>query len=116
MPAPRRFALDDAAIRPGTYYNPQTDVLLVVDDSSAMDHELFDAVVDPDDDAQWVLVADDVPIDESNRDELIERFEARHHPGASGAIVADEDDLDEEIDELEPDEEEDDGVEELEGF
>lgn len=117
MPAARRFALDDAAIRPGTYYNPQTDMLLVVDDSAALDHELFDAVADPDDEAVWVLVADDVPVDESTRDELVEHFEARHHPGASGAVTADEDDFEDEIDELEPDEDEDDlGVEELEGF
>ena len=49
---------------------------------------------------------------------MIEHFETRHHPGASGAVTADEDDLEDEIDELEPDEDEDDlgGVEELEGY
>jgi len=29
----RRFDIEEAVNRPGTYYNPQTEVLLVVDDS-----------------------------------------------------------------------------------
>ena len=29
----RQFDLDDISIRPGTYFNPQTEVLIVVDDS-----------------------------------------------------------------------------------
>jgi len=29
----RRFALDEITIRPGTYFNPQTEVMIVVDDS-----------------------------------------------------------------------------------
>ena len=37
------------------------------------------------------------------RDELIERFEVRHHPGATSAPA--EDDVEEEDEELEPDEE-----------
>lgn len=112
-PAPRRFDLEDAVQRPGTYYNPTTEMLIVVDDSASLDTELFDAG----DETDWVLVSDEAPIDETGRDEAIERFEARHHPGASGAVAAEEDDVDE-VDELEPDEvdEEDDGVEELEGF
>lgn len=100
MAAPRRFDLEDALNRPGTYYNPTTDVLVVVDDSSHMDPDLFEGA-DPDD-ADWVLVADDVPVDETVRDELIERFEARHHSGASGAIPAEQDDEDE-VDDIEPD-------------
>jgi hypothetical protein len=67
-----------------------------------------------------VLLSDVAPIDETARDEVIERFEARHHPGASGAIAAEEDDV-EEVDELEPDEEEEEDVvaldpDELEGY
>ena len=31
MAGPRRFDLDDLLIRPGTYFNPETEVLLVVD-------------------------------------------------------------------------------------
>ncbi len=111
--APRRFDLEDAVQRPGTYFNPTTEVLLVVDDSASIDQELF-AAVDAEA-SEWVLVGDDVPIDDTGRDEAIERFETRYHGGASGAISADADDEDE-VDAIEPDEEEDDGVEELRAF
>jgi hypothetical protein len=107
-PTPRRFDLDEAVNRPGTYFNPTTEMLIVVDDSAAVDPELFE---DTGEETEWVLVSDAAPIDETARDEVIERFEARHHPGTSGAVAASEDDV-EEVDEIEPDEEEDE-VEEL---
>ena len=99
MAAPRRYELDDILNRPGTYFNPETEVLLIVDDAPEVDPELFE-----EDEAEgWVLIGDDVPIDERSRDELIERFEVRHHPGATSAPA--EDDEEEEEEELEPDEE-----------
>jgi hypothetical protein len=104
MPAPRRFELDDILNRPGTYFNPETEVLIVVDDATAVDSEIFEEGGEA---GEWVLVGDDVPIDERRRDELIERFEVRHHPGATGAIAASEDDDFEPDEELEPDEEPD---------
>lgn len=105
MAAPRRFDLEDAVQRPGTYYNPTTEILLVVDDSAALDSELF-AEADVDE-AEWVLVGDESPLDDTARDELTERFETRYHQGASGAISADDDDEDE-VDDIEPDPEDDD--------
>ncbi len=111
MPIPRRFALDDLVIRPGTYFNPQTEVLIVVDDSTDVDSEIFDS--GDSDETEWVLIADDVPVDETVRDDLIDRFQTRHHPGVSGAIAADEDDVDE-LDDIKPDVDEDDFVEEEE--
>jgi len=107
MPALRRFELDELLVRPGSYYNPDTGILLVVDDSAAVDADVFEE--EGGGDSEWVLLADDVPVDEQARDELIERFEVRHHGGASGAVPADEDDEDVLDDELEPD----DDVEEL---
>jgi len=99
MAAPRRFELDDILNRPGTYFNPDTEVLIVIDDAPEVDPELFE-----DDEGEgWVLIGDDLPIDERARDELIERFEVRHHPGATSAPA--EDDEEEEEEELEPDEE-----------
>ena len=68
----RRFDLDELTNRPGTYFNPNTEILLVVDDSPDVDHELFDA--DDVEEAEWVLIADEAPLDELRRDELIERF------------------------------------------
>ena len=99
MPAPRRFDLEDILNRPGTYFNPETEVLLVVDDAPEVDQDIFEEGGD----GEWVLVGDEVPIDERAREELIERFEVRHHPGATSAPA--EDDEEEEEEELEPDEE-----------
>ena len=102
MPALRRFELDDLLNRPGTYYNPDSGVLLIIDDSAAVDAEVFEDD-DSGADAEWVLVGDDVPVDEHARDELIQRFEVRHHGGPTGAVPADEDDEDVLDDDLEPD-------------
>jgi len=112
MANPRKFELDDLLNRPGTYFNPQTEVLIVVDDSPELDSEIFN--MEEYEGAEWVLISDESPIEEHVRDELIERFQVRHHPGTSGAIAASEDDTDE-LDELEVDEEtdEEDEVEEL---
>ncbi len=69
----RRFTLDELTIRPGTYFNPLTEIMIVVDDSPEVDHELFE--MDEFDNDEWVLVSDDVPVDEHKRDELVERFQ-----------------------------------------
>jgi hypothetical protein len=98
----RRFELDELTIRPGTYFNPQTEVLLVVDDSPELDHEIFGTEEFESD--EWVLISDESPLDEHRREELLERFRATHH--AAGEPSEDDDiDLDEnDEDELEPDE------------
>lgn len=102
MAAARRFELEDLLIRPGTYFNPQTEVLLVVDDSPEVDSEIFD--VSDQDEAEWVLISDESPIDEGRRDELLERFQATYHPAGERALdAADEASLDEEEDEDELD-------------
>ncbi|NLT05944.1 MAG: long-chain fatty acid--CoA ligase [Solirubrobacterales bacterium] len=75
----RRFEIDELLVRPGTYFNPQTEVLIVVDDSSSMDSEIF--ALEEFEGADWVLVSDDVPVDEPLRDELLETFQATYHGG-----------------------------------
>jgi len=103
MADPRRFELEDLVLRPGTYFNPETEVLLVVDDSPAMDQEIFGA--DDPDSADWVLVADEVPVDEHRRDELVEAFQVTYHPGTERTLTASEDlEDDPSVHELEPDE------------
>ena len=97
----RRFQLDELTIRPGTYFNPQTEVLIVVDDSPDVDHEVFD--MDAFESTDWVLISDEVAVDEEKRDDLIEDFRATYQPGAE-LPDGDGDDLGEEEDELEPDE------------
>ena len=93
MADPRTFELDDLVNRPGTYFNPQTDVVLIVDDTPDVDTEIFD--MEDFEGTDWVLIADEAPVDEARRDELIERFQVTQRPnpaaepGAEG-IVPDE--------------------------
>jgi hypothetical protein len=105
----RRFALDELTLRPGTYFNPQTEIMIVIDDSPEVDHELFEAGGFESD--EWVLISEEIPVDEHKRDDLVERFQQTYQPGAEPLP---EDDV-EEKDELEEDEEDDelDGVEGL---
>ena len=97
MADPRTFELDELVNRPGTYFNPQTDVLIVVDDSPDVDTEIFN--MEDFEGAEWVLISDDAPIDEARRDHLIERFQVTQRPSA-GAY---DEDVEDEVEELEPD-------------
>src|SRR5437868_8504239 len=103
MARPRRYEIDELLVRPGTYLNPQTEVLIVVDDSAEIDQATLEGDSGTGE-GDWVLVSDEVPVDEATRDELLERFQATYHEGGPSAVLGDEDedDLDEE-DELEPD-------------
>jgi hypothetical protein len=103
----RRFELDELLLRPGTYFNPQTEVMVVVDDSPSLDGEIFN--LEDFEGADWVLVADDLPMDEARRDELLEEFQATYHGGDGRQVGADaidggEDDVDDgdEEEDLEP--------------
>jgi hypothetical protein len=88
--AMRRFELDDLVNRPGTYFNPQTEVLIVVDDSPDLDNEIFD--LEEAEGADWVLISDEAPVDESTRDDLIERFQARHSASSTADALAEPED------------------------
>jgi hypothetical protein len=92
----RRFELDELVNRPGTYFNPQTEVVVTVDDSPELDAEIFN--MEEYEGADWVLISDEIAVDENRRDELLETFQVNHHPG-----VVDEE-VEEEPDELEADE------------
>ena len=101
MADPKTYELDELSIRPGTYFNPQTDVLIVVDDSPDIDTEIFN--MEEFEGADWVLVSDELPVDENQRDELLERFQVHYHPGGAESITDDGDDHE---DELEADDQE----------
>ena len=75
----RRYEIEELLVRPGTYFNPQTEVLVVVDDSSSMDNEIFN--LEEFEGADWVLISDESPVDEAQRDELLENFQATFHGG-----------------------------------
>lgn len=94
MARDRKFELDDLTIRAGTYFNPQTEVLVIVDDSPAMDAEIFN--LEEFEGADWVLISDDVPVDEAKRDEVLETFQATYHGGDGRmGLSSDDDDFDE---------------------
>lgn len=108
----RRFQIDELTLRPGTYFNPQTEMMIVVDDSPEVDHELFE--VDEFDSDEWVLIAEDTPLDEPKRDELVERFQLTYQAGDELSAGDDPDDEDDDQDDDEEEDDELDGVEELE--
>lgn len=96
MAEQRRIQLDELLNRPGTYFNPQTEVLVVIDDSPELDAEIFN--MEEFEGADWVLISDELPLDEDRRDELLQAFQLDHH----AATAMEEDD---EPVELEEDEE-----------
>ncbi len=79
-----KLSLDEITVRPGTYFNPQTEVLVVVDDSPDLDGEIFNMEDHEGDD--WVMISDEVPVDERRRDELLEAFQTRYHPGDAQSV------------------------------
>jgi hypothetical protein len=98
MPALRRFDVDELLTRPGTYFNPETEIVLVVDDSAHVDLELIE---DEEEGAEWILLGDDPAIDEHKRDEVVEAFETRR--ARSSAPEDPDEDEDDEEEQLEPD-------------
>jgi|ERR1700685_4512344 hypothetical protein len=100
MPDPRRFELDELVNRPGTYFNPQTEVVVIVDDSPDIDSEIFN--MEEFEGADWVQISDELPVDEHRRDELLEAFQVHLH---AGSAEPDEDGADS-SDELEVDDQE----------
>jgi hypothetical protein len=101
----RIVELEDLLVRPGTYFNPQTEVLVIVDDSSSIDQGVFN--MEAYEGAEWVRISDDVPIDEEGRDETLEAFQTHYHAGATGslsetALEQGDDELDEDEDGQDP--------------
>ena len=73
--------------------------MVIVDDSPSIDGEIFN--LEEFEGADWVLISDDVPVDEARRDELLEGFQAHYH-GGDGRSVGEE--AVEDGDEAEPEE------------
>ena len=103
--------LEDLVVRPGTYFNPQTEVVVIVDDSHSIDQEVFNL---DDLDADWVHISDDVPVDDQALEQSIEAFQTSYHPVSRDAVEAtgnvhgdDEMHPDEKVSDLEPDPEPD---------
>ena len=80
------YRVEELLNQPGTYFNPQTEVLVVVDDSTSLDQEVFN--LEDYEGAEWVRISDEVPVDEDRRDRALERFQTHYHPGSSGSVSA----------------------------
>jgi hypothetical protein len=97
--------VEDMLVRPGTYFNPQTEVLVIVDDSASIDQGVFN--MEAYEGADWVRISDEVPVDEEQRDETLEVFQTHYHAGAGGslsetALEQGDEELDEDEDGQEP--------------
>lgn len=103
------FELEELVNQPGTYFNPQSEVLLIVDDSHAMGQDAFDRPAFQD--AEWVQISEETPVDELGVEEAMERFQTAALSGGSPTLDSTldhdmTDDLDDDPEpELEPDEE-----------
>jgi hypothetical protein len=92
------YEVEEMLVQPGTYFNPQTEVVVVVDDSASPDQEVFDDL-EGYEGTEWVRVSDEVPVDEDARDRALESFEVRGQGSetlAPDALEASDDDLEEE--------------------
>jgi hypothetical protein len=94
------YEVEELLMQPGTYFNPQTEVVVIVDDSTSLDQEVFN--MEDYEGADWVRISDEVPVDEGRRDQLLEDFQTHYHPGSSSSVS--ETALEQSDDELDEDE------------
>jgi hypothetical protein len=76
----RIIEVDDMLLRPGTYFNPQTEIVVVVDDSTSIDQEVFN--MEAYEGSDWVRISDEVPVDEDGLGATLEEFQT-HYRGAT---------------------------------
>jgi hypothetical protein len=95
--------LDEIVTRPGVYFNPQTEVLIVVDDSADIDGEIFN--MEDYEGSDWVAISDEVPLDEVRRDELLQDFQVHYSPGSATSVTETAEELDDANDDDEGDQE-----------
>lgn len=106
MAAPQEnlYEVEEMLNQPGTYFNPQTEVVVIVDDSASPDQEVFNNL-EGIEGADWVRVSDDVPVDEDGRDRALESFETSNQGDVliGDALETSDDDFEEEDERPEPD-------------
>jgi hypothetical protein len=78
------YEVEELLVQPGIYFNPQTEVLVVVDDSVSIDQEVFN--MERYEGAEWVRLSDETPIDEDGRDRILQTFQTHYHPGFEGSV------------------------------
>jgi hypothetical protein len=99
--------LEDLLVRPGTYFNPQTEVVVVVVDDVSIDQEIFN--MEPYEGADWVRISDEVPVDGDDLDTTLQRFQTDHVDIDAMTETKFEEDLDDDEDD---DRDDDDGEDE----
>lgn len=82
----RAVELEQMLLTPGTYFNPQTEVVVVVDDSASVDQDIFN--MESYEGADWVRISEESPVDEDERDKLLEQFQNHYHAGAGGGSLS----------------------------
>lgn len=95
------YEVEEMLNQPGTYFNPQSEVVVIVDDSASLDQEVFDNL-EGYEGVEWVRVSDDVPVDEDGRDSALEAFQTRSKPSSLPADALEESDDDFEEEEERP--------------
>jgi hypothetical protein len=98
----RIVELEDLLVRPGTYFNPQTEVVLVVVDDVSIDQEIFN--LEPYEGADWVRISEEVPVDSDDLDTTLQRFQTDHVDVDALTQTKFEEDLDDDLDEDDEDE------------
>src|ERR671937_1071536 len=82
----RIIEADDMLVRPGTYFNPQTEIVVIVDDSTSIDQEIFN--MEAYEGSEWVRISDDVPVDEDGLDATLEEFQTHYSPSSAVSETA----------------------------
>lgn len=99
-----RYELEQLANQPGTYFNPHTEVVVIVDDSTSIDQDVFDLELGG---SEWVRISDEVPVDESALEDAMDAFQSTYHPvgeSVTSAVLDPDEELPDPDDEtLEPD-------------
>src|SRR3954465_5284238 len=80
----RVMELEEITDVPGTYFNPQTEVVVVVDDSASIDQEVFN--MEPFEGANWVRISDEGAGDEEEGDKLLGAFQPGSPRGWAGSV------------------------------
>src|SRR5436190_18105415 len=99
----RTVEVEEMLLRPGTYFNPQTEIVVIVDDSTSIDQEIFN--MEAYEGSDWVRIADDVPVDEDDLDQTLEQFQTHYHGGTAGSVSSTALEQGDGTDEIEEDEE-----------
>lgn len=93
------FDGEELLLHPGTYFNPQTEVVVIVDDSASIDQGVL-SVADQEGDG-WIRLSEATPVDEQALEETLQEFQTRYgsKPPGPSELELDDDDVEDADDE-----------------